>query len=89
MAGKISIDRAGLVSGALTVKARNWRDMLALAIANGLIPQELAGPVENALDMLAGLSGDKKTLDTPLTFENGKTKLGPLVLGPAPRIARR
>lgn len=88
IAGEVAIDRAGIPTGAITIKAKNWRDMVRLAATSGLLAPGYAVTVENVLEKLAGLSGSTKTLDTPLTFENGRMKLGPLPLGPAPKFKR-
>ena len=58
------------------VKAENWREILELAVASGAVPEGLAGTLEDALGLLAGLSGSSKTLDIPLDFRNGRMLLG-------------
>ena len=45
--------------------------------------------VRAGLGLLAGLSGDADTLSVPLTFGDGRTRLGPIPIGPAPRLAMR
>lgn len=87
-AGTLDIDRAGTPTGTLTLKARNWRDILKLAEASGL-PPALLSQIEQGLSLLAGLAGNAETLDIPLTFAGGLTKIGPLPLGPAPRLYLR
>jgi len=85
-AGALSIDRTGTPTGTLTLKARNWRDILALATAAGALPQSLAPQIEQGLSLLAGLSGNSETLDIPLTFSGGYIKIGPIPVAPAPRL---
>jgi hypothetical protein len=36
--------------------------------------------------LLAAQTGDPEDLDLPLVFANGRMSLGPLPLGPAPRM---
>lgn len=92
--GEISLDATGLldvapdgeVSGRIDLKAVNWRRMLEIARATGLVPQATAQTYENALEILAGLSGDPDTLDLPVTFRNGRFSVGPIPFGPAPRL---
>lgn len=89
LAGSLDIDAAGVPSGQITVKAQNWRDILKLAVATGALPQQLARPMEQGLSLLSGLSGNRNTLDVPLDFANGRVLLGPIPIGPAPRIVLR
>jgi len=89
MAGKLEIDRNGRAEGRIVIKATNWREMLALAVNAGRVPQNIAPTIENMLEALASLSGPKNTLDVPLIFANGRVSFGPVPLGPAPRFAIR
>ena len=88
-AGDLSIDPDGVAEGRITVKAVNWREILDLAVAGGLVPEALSETVANALGVLAGLSGPPDTLDAPLTFSDGRISFGPLPLGRAPRFVIR
>ena len=84
MAGDVTIDAAGALSGEVMIKSTNWREMLDLAQETGLMPEALREPLERALTLLSGLAGRADTLDIPLTFSGGRTRLGPVPLGPAP-----
>lgn len=88
-AGKLTVDSTGTPTGTLTLKARNWRDILSLAQAAGVLPESLATQAESALSLLAGLSGNSATLDVPLGFSGGYIKLGPLPLAKAPSLRLR
>ncbi|MCX7643830.1 MAG: DUF2125 domain-containing protein [Rhodobacteraceae bacterium] len=88
-AGALAIDAAGMATGEIQVRAVNWREMLALGRENGLVPPELAGPIESGLDLLAAALGNPRTLELPLTFREGRLSLGPVPLGPAPRFVLR
>ncbi|KMW56086.1 High-affinity K+ transport system, ATPase chain B [Candidatus Rhodobacter oscarellae] len=89
LAGEVTVDSAGRMTGSMTVKAKNWREMLALAEAAGWVPEQLVGPLESGLSLLTGLSGGRDTLDAPLTFAEGAVWLGPIRLGQAPRLLLR
>lgn len=84
IAGDLSLDETGRVSGDVLVKSTNWRDMLELARRSGLVPEALFGPIESGLTLLSGLAGRRETLDIPLSFRDGRTMLGPIPIGPAP-----
>lgn len=88
-AGELSVDGAGVPTGRITVKAQNWREMLRISVAAGVVPVGIAPTVERALELLAGMSGNPKTLDAPLSFRNGRVSFGPIPLGPAPRLIIR
>ena len=88
-AGALTVDGDGVPEGRITVKATNWREMVGLARAGGLLPEALVPTVERALELLAALSGPPETLDAPLSFQNGFVSFGPVPLGPAPRLVIR
>lgn len=94
--GRLALQAAGALDvaegrpeGTLTVRATNWREMIAIARASGQLPEGLADRLEDALGVLAGLSGRPETLDVPLRFALGRTWLGPVPLGPAPDFTIR
>ncbi|WP_371226041.1 DUF2125 domain-containing protein [Roseovarius sp. 2305UL8-3] len=89
VAGDLNVDANGMPDGSLTIKARNWRDILALAVKAGALPEGLAGTLEDGLGLIAGLAGNPKTLDIPLDFRNGRVLLGPVPIGPAPVLKLR
>lgn len=86
LAGKADIDAEGTPTGSITVKARNWRQMIEIARASGALAPELVSTVTGALQFVAGLSGDEKTLDVPLRLSGGRMFLGPIPIGTAPVI---
>lgn len=88
-AGGLEVDATGIPSGRITVRAKNWREMLQLAVASGAIAEGFAPTIERALELLAGMSGNPETLDAPLSFQNGKVSFGPIPLGPAPTLVIR
>ena len=89
LAGGFDVDSAGRANGQITIKAQNWRDILAISAATGAIPTQLVRPIEQGLSLLSGLSGNRNTLDLPLTLDRGQMKLGPIPLGPAPLFLLR
>ncbi len=88
-AGDVTVDEAGIPTGIIAVQAENWREMLAMAQSAGAIPVQAVGPAERVLGMLASMGGNPNTLDVQLNFRDGFIALGPLPLGPAPRIILR
>ena len=88
-AGTLDVDAAGQPSGKITVKARNWRDIVQLAVGLGWLPSGLAKRLEQGLSLASGLSGNAETLDIPLSFGGGLVSLGPIPIGPSPVLRLR
>lgn len=89
-AGDLVVDaEGGVPEGEIQVRAVNWREMLDLGRASGLIPEGLSGTLESGLELLAAAAGNPETLEVPLGFRGGLVFLGPVPLGPAPRLALR
>ena len=87
--GDLVADVDGLAEGRLDLRARNWRMMLDVAEQSGALGPTIASAVRAGLGLLAGFGGDAETLSVPLDFADGRTRLGPIPLGPAPRLAIR
>lgn len=85
-AGTVTVDSLGYPSGKISVRARNWRQMLEVAVDSGLIPADLRSTLEGGLGLLARLSGNPDTIDVPLTFTNRVMTLGPIPIGRAPQL---
>ena len=88
-AGEVTVDAAGIPEGEITIKARNWRDILKLAVETGAIPEGFAGSLEDGLSLMSQLAGNPKTLDIPLGLRGGRVLFGPVPIGPAPRLVLR
>lgn len=89
VAGKLSVDETGTPTGLLAVRAVEWRKLLQMAFGTGLVADAFQPAVERALELMAALEGRPDTLDAPLTFSKGLVSLGPIPLGPAPRLVIR
>ena len=86
--GTLEVDAHGFARGRMDLKARNWRAMVDVAEEAGLDPG-VAAAVRGGLGLMASLSGNRDTVSVPLDFKGGVARLGPIVLGPAPLLARR
>lgn len=88
-AGGFDVDEDGLPDGTISIRAENWREMLRMAQTAGALPPAAVQSAERALGFLANLGGRPETLDIQLNVTNGIVALGPLPLGPAPRLILR
>ncbi len=82
-AGTLDIDALGVPDGRITFKTAQWREMIDLLTASGLIDEGIAPTITNVARTMA-LGRD--TLELPVTFQNGFMSVGPLPVGPAPRL---
>jgi len=85
-AGDLSFDDLGRASGSITIKAKNWQEILQIGVAAGWVPERFAGTLESGLSLLSSLAGSPKTLDAPLSFDKGKVSFGPIKLGTLPPL---
>ena len=85
--GAVEIGADGVPEGRIDLSVAGWRRLLGLAEATGLLGEGLAPLTERALEVLAGLSPDAGVIEAPLSFQGGFVSLGPIPLGPAPRLA--
>jgi hypothetical protein len=84
--GRLRADAQGYAEGELDVRAENWREMLRLAVAAGAMNRDVAGLIEQALGLLAALSGDGDAIEAPVRFSGGRAYVGPIPVGAAPRM---
>jgi hypothetical protein len=85
--GQVAADAEGLAEGRIDIRIAPWPLALEAAVAAGLIRPELAPTWAEIARRLAEGSADPDRLDLPLTLARGRAALGPLPLGPAPRLA--
>jgi len=89
LAGKLVIDANGVPEGEIMIRAKNWREILELAVNLRLVPPDYKPLIERGVAVLAALSGDPNNLDAPLGFHDGQLSFGPVPLGRAPIIRLR
>jgi hypothetical protein len=82
--GRIAANSDGLAEGRIDFRLTNWRKLMPLLAAAGVVTAEALPTWENALALLAAQSGDAEVLELPLIMRQGRMSLGPLPLGPAP-----
>ena len=87
--GVLSVDEHGLPTGVVFLQVENWRDMLEGVERSGALPYQDRVGVERLLALFAGLGGNPEDLETQLNFRDGMVALGPIPLGPAPRLVLR
>ncbi|SLN20297.1 hypothetical protein AQS8620_00509 [Aquimixticola soesokkakensis] len=88
-AGVLDIDGEGDPTGKLEVRMENWREMIRLGVASGSIPADMAGLIEGTVGLIARFGPNPERLDVTLNFTGGQVFLGPIPLGPAPKLVIR
>lgn len=89
MAGDLVVLPDGTPEGEIAIKAKNWRQLIALVRATGQVPEGIMNGVEEGATFAATLSGNPKSLDVTLKFRAGAMWLGPIPLARAPLIRLR
>lgn len=84
--GRVTPDAAGRAEGTLELRIEDWPAALDLARRAGLIAPKDLRSLEALLNGLAPVARDGGRLSLPLRLAEGVLRLGPLVLGPAPRL---
>ena len=84
--GTIAPASDGLAEGRIEIRVQNWRQLVPVLVAANLITPQVTDTVTRAMELLAEQDGSPETLDVPLVFRQGRMSLGPIPLGPAPRL---
>ncbi len=84
--GGVQPDPQGLAEGRIDIRVAPWRDLVPVLVAAGLVTPEVAPTVTRAMELLAQQGPDPEVLEVPLVLAGGRMALGPIPLGPAPRL---
>ena len=87
--GAVDVDASGVPSGEIELQARDWRNLLDVAQAAGVLPSARRGQAELMFSLLAARGGSADDLDLVLAFEGGQMTVSGLPLGPAPNLTLR
>ncbi len=86
--GAVQPDAQGLAKGKFDLSLKGWRNLGPALVAMNVIPPTNAVTVERGLEFLAKASPDPDVVNLPLIFAKGRMSLGPLPLGPAPKLSQ-
>ncbi|MDR9428887.1 MAG: DUF2125 domain-containing protein [Salibaculum sp.] len=84
--GDVTADAAGRANGSLTLSVTGWRRALAMATRAGLVDEGFDVTLATMGEALDESPQIAETLTVTLTLEAGQARLGPLPMGPAPRL---
>ena len=82
-AGRLTVDGAGIPFGEITFNTPDWQKLVPVLSEAGIMPPQFQIMAMTLLQSFAAADG---SLSLPLRFENGAMQLGPIPLGPAPRL---
>ncbi len=84
--GTLTAGPDGLAEGEIALRVEGWKRLPAILVALGLVKPDVAPTVERMLGIVAQQGGDLEVLQIKLICKDGGMVLGPLPLGPAPRM---
>ncbi|MDB5665192.1 DUF2125 domain-containing protein [Cypionkella sp.] len=84
--GTLTAGPDGLAEGEIALRIEGWKRLPPILVALGLIKPDVAPTVERMLGIVAQQGGDLEVLQIKLICKDGGMVLGPLPLGPAPRM---
>lgn len=84
--GRLVAGAAGLAEGTITIRVEGWRELPGALVALGLVPEELRLTFARGAEQLAAEGADPQVLVLPLVLAEGRMRLGPIPLGPAPPL---
>ena len=85
--GLVEVGADGYPTGEIALIARGWRKLVEVSVAAGMIEPGIADALKVALELVAMVtSGGKREIETTLRFAGGRVFIGPVAIGPAPRL---
>lgn len=84
--GTLTAGPDGLAEGEIALRVEGWKRLPPILVALGLVKPDVAPTVERMLGIVAAQGGDLEMLQIKLICKDGGMVLGPLPLGPAPRM---
>ncbi|MBL4874599.1 MAG: DUF2125 domain-containing protein [Rhodobacteraceae bacterium] len=84
--GSIDVGDDGYVNGSFTLQAQKWRALLDVIVAANLLTPDLATALDRGVSFVAALSGNPEDIEIELRFKDKLTYIGPIPIGPAPRV---
>ena len=84
--GSVIADSAGFAQGDVVLRVENWQLALDVAETMGMLAADNRKLWDQAAGFLATRSDGAETIELPLKFENGRSFIGPIPVGPAPHF---
>jgi hypothetical protein len=83
MSGEVSIDAAGIPTGQIMLRTRQWETAVDLLMTAGVIDARVAETITRLAEFMADADG---MLSIPVAFQEGVMLVGLVPVGPAPRL---
>lgn len=84
--GDLRLDVNKYLDGKITLKAKNWNQILDLALDNGQISQNVKNTIVTIFSIFSAISRNNEELEIPLKFSNKKMYIGIIPIANAPKI---
>ena len=85
--GAFTVNDDGFPEGQIEIEAREWRQMIRLAVNAGVIDSDTARTITRGIEILTALTGGGKNLVAPIGLSGGKVRIGPIPVADAPQLA--
>ena len=87
--GQVKADADGYAEGKIVFRIEQWQQVPNLLLVIGAIAPSRMETVMKAMEFMAKFGKDPDVLELPLTFKAGNMALGPMPIGPAPKLYRQ
>ena len=88
LTGRFTVNAQGYPEGEIAVEAREWRQMVRLAVSAGAFDVKTARSIIQAIEFITAMAGSNE-LRAPFKLAGGKIRLGPFAIADAPRLAEK
>lgn len=84
--GRLEADAQGYAAGRLELTATGLETLVPLAVGLGLVAPGAQDGLTAMVRRMQATAGEGKPVSLPLTLSGGRVRIGPLPIGPAPRL---
>jgi len=86
VSGAFEVDANGYPVGEIRIEAREWRQMLRLAVRAGVIGRGMADDIARGIELFTAMTGGGDVLSAPFGLSGGKIRLLAFPIADAPRF---
>ena len=84
--GNLSLDPDGYLTGNITIRATNWKQVFDLVLDNRVTNKETKNAIRTLFKLFGNISQNNQALEIPLKFSNKKIFIGIIPIANSPKI---